>query len=204
VAAIRLIAGLGNPGPQYLHTRHNVGAEFVTALARRFGIDLAENGKFKGLVGRGQVAGHDVRLLVPLTYVNLSGEAVGALAHFYRIEPEAILIAYDEMAFEPGVMRIKSGGGDNGHNGLRSVTAGLGNRRDFQRLRIGVGHPGERNRVVSYLTSVRMPEAERQIMERAYDLPDSVLGHLLGGDLEKAMTDLHSRETPQQQSQEDD
>jgi PTH1 family peptidyl-tRNA hydrolase len=204
VAGIRLIAGLGNPGPQYQHTRHNVGAEFVAALARRYGISLSEETRFKGLTGRGTVAGHDVRLLIPLTYVNLSGEAVGPMARYYRIEPEEVLIAYDEMAFEPGLVRIKAGGGDNGHNGLRSVIAGLGSSRDFRRLRIGVGHPGDRDRVVAYLTSVRMPEAERRILEQVYDLPETVLGHLLGGDLEKAMTDLHSREAPGQEPQGND
>lgn len=192
--AIRLIAGLGNPGPQFRDTRHNVGADFVAALARRYGITLTEDGKFKGLVGRGSVAGHDVRLLVPLTYVNLSGEAVGALARFFKIAPEEILIAYDEMAFDPGVLRLKSGGGDNGHNGIRSVIAGLGNSRGFHRLRIGVGHPGDRDRVTAYLTSVRMPEAERRLMEDAYDIPEPILGHLVSGDLQKAMTALHSRE----------
>lgn len=194
--AIRLIAGLGNPGPQYQHTRHNVGAEFVTALAARYRIALAVDTRFKGLLGRGVVAGHEVRLLVPTTYVNLSGEAVGAVARFYKLAPEEILVAYDEMAFEAGVVRIKSGGGDNGHNGIRSVIAGLGNCRDFRRLRIGVGHPGDRSRVTAYLTSVRMPEPERRLMARVYELPESVLQHLLGGDLEKAMTDLHSRESP--------
>lgn len=194
--AIRLIAGLGNPGPQYQHTRHNVGADFVEAVARRYGIELAEQSRFKGLVGRGSVAGHDVRLLIPLTYVNLSGDAVGALAHFYRIEPAEILVAYDEMAFEPGVLRLKSGGGDNGHNGIRSVIAGLGNSRDFQRLRIGVGHPGDRSRVTAYLTSVRMPEQERNLMEQVYRIPETVLAHLLNGDLQKAMTELHTQDVP--------
>lgn len=196
MAPIRLIAGLGNPGAQYQDTRHNVGADFVVALAERYRIPLAEEAKFKGFLGRGSVAGHDVRLLVPTTYVNLSGDAVGAVARFFKLAPEEILVAYDEMAFEPGVVRIKSGGGDNGHNGIRSVIAGLGNSRDFQRLRIGVGHPGDRSRVTAYLTSVRMPEAERRLMAEVYHLPESVLEQLLGGDLEKAMTDLHSRESP--------
>jgi PTH1 family peptidyl-tRNA hydrolase len=100
------------------------------------------------------------------------------------------------MAFEPGVVRLRSGGGDNGHNGIRSVIAGLGDSRDFHRLRIGVGHPGDRSRVTAYLTSVRMPEAERRIMEDVYDIPESVLAHLLAGELQKAMTALHSREVP--------
>ncbi len=192
--AIRLIAGLGNPGPQYRDTRHNAGAAFVSALAGRFGIALGEDGKFKGMIGRGAVAGHDVRLLLPLTYVNLSGDSVGAVARFFKIAPDEILVAYDEMAFEPGILRLKSGGGDNGHNGIRSVIAGLGNDRSFLRLRIGVGHPGDRSRVTGYLTSVRMPEAERRLMEEAFDVPQSVLEQVLSGDLQKAMTALHSRE----------
>ncbi len=196
MSVIRLIAGLGNPGPQYRHTRHNAGAEFVAAVAERYGVPLTEEARFKGLVGRGLVAGHDVRLLIPLTYVNLSGEAVGAVARFYKLAPDEILVAYDEMAFEPGVLRLKSGGGDNGHNGIRSVIGGLGNQRNFQRLRIGVGHPGDRSRVTAYLTSVRMPEAERRLMQHAFDLPESVLRHLLGGDLQKAMTELHRRDLP--------
>lgn len=197
MAAIRLIAGLGNPGPQYQDTRHNVGAEFVEALAARYGIPLAGEARFKGLVGRGVVAGQDVRLLLPVTYVNLSGDAVGAMARFYRIEPEEILIAYDEMAFDPGLARIKSGGGDNGHNGIRSVIAGLGNRRDFLRLRLGVGHPGDRERVTGYLTSVRMPAPERALMAEVYDLPEPLLEDLLTGNLQKAMTALHSRDLAQ-------
>ena len=192
--AIRLIAGLGNPGPQYQRTRHNVGAELVAALARRYRIAMAEEGKFKGLIGRGLVAGHDVRLLLPLTYMNLSGESVGAVARFFKIEPGEILVAYDEVAFEPGVVRIKSGGGDNGHNGLKSVIAGLGNNRDFVRLRIGVGHPGDKHLVTAYLTSARMPEDERRLIESVYDIPEPVLDHLLGGHLQKAMTALHSIE----------
>ncbi len=192
MTAIRLIAGLGNPGPRYRHTRHNVGAEMVSALAARFGITLAEQSRFKGLLGRGDILGHDVRLIVPLTYMNLSGDAVGAVSRFYRIEPEEMLVAYDEMAFEPGVVRLKTGGGDNGHNGIRSVISSLGNARGFHRLRIGVGHPGDRNQVTAFLTSVRMPEDERALVARGCDLSDSVLRLLLGGDLQKAMTELHT------------
>jgi len=194
VAAIRLIAGLGNPGPQYHQTRHNVGAEFVEILARRFGVSLSNESRFRGLAGRGLIAGHDVRLLVPVTYMNLSGEAVGAMARFFKLEPQEILVAYDEMAFEPGVLRLKAGGGDNGHNGVRSIIASLGNNRDFLRLRIGVGHPGDRSKVTPYLTSVRMPQAERLLMESIFDIPEQVLDHLLGGQLQKAMTELHSRD----------
>jgi len=192
VASIRLIAGLGNPGPRYQNTRHNVGAECVVALAQRFGITLSEDRRFKGLLGRGAMLGHDVRLLLPLTFMNLSGDSVGAVARFFRLEPDEILVAYDEMAFEPGVVRLKSGGGDNGHNGIRSVIAGLGNARNFHRLRIGVGHPGDREAVTPYLTSVRMPEAERALVARACELSDSVLQLLLDGLMQKAMSELHA------------
>lgn len=194
MSAIRLIAGLGNPGPQYQHTRHNAGAEFVATLADRYRIPLSDEPRFKGRLGRGNILGHDVRLLLPSTYMNLSGESVGAVARFYKLAPEEILICYDEVAFEPGVLRLKSGGGDNGHNGIRSVIAGLGNQRGFLRLRIGVGHPGDKSRVTAYLTSVRMPEAERRLLAEAFDIPDAVLAHLLAGDLQKAMTALHSRD----------
>jgi len=192
VTAIRLIVGLGNPGSKYADTRHNVGAAWVAALAERERIELAAEARFKGRVGRGLVAGQDVRLLLPDTYMNLSGESVGPLARFYRIAPPEILVAYDEMAFEPGVVRLREGGGDNGHNGIRSVVAGLGNQRDFVRLRIGVGHPGDPGRVTAYLTSVRMPASERDAIAAATELPDAVLEPLLAGDLQTAMNRLHA------------
>ncbi|MGE0624587.1 MAG: aminoacyl-tRNA hydrolase [Pseudomonadales bacterium] len=190
--AIRLIAGLGNPGPRYADTRHNVGVWFVESLSRRFGIALANESKFKGLAGRGDVLGHDVRLLLPQTFMNLSGESVGALARFYRIEPAEILVAYDEMAFEPGVIRLRTGGGANGHNGILSVIEGLANQAGFHRLRIGVGHPGDKNRVTAYLTSTTTPAAERERIEAALALPDAVLKDLLDGRFQKVMNWLHA------------
>ena len=136
---IRLIVGLGNPGSSYAATRHNVGFRFVEALAGRCGIGLAKSSKFKAVAGRGTVAGVDLRLLLPTTYMNRSGEAVGALARYYRIDAESILVAHDEVAFAPGVLRLKAGGGSNGHRGIESIVDGLGSR-EFLRLRIGVGH----------------------------------------------------------------
>ena len=190
--AIRLIAGLGNPGPRYADTRHNVGVWFVDRLARRFGIPLSHESKFKGDVGRGDVLGHDLRLVLPQTFMNLSGESVGPLAHFFKIAPEEILVAYDEMAFEPGVVRLKSGGGANGHNGIKSVIEGLGNARDFHRLRIGVGHPGDKDRVTPYHTSVTTPADERRLIEDAFELPEAVLKDLLDGNFQKVMNWLHA------------
>lgn len=192
MSALRLIAGLGNPGPRFEGTRHNVGAAFVEALARRYRIPLKEEARFKGLVGRGDVLGRDVRLLVPTTYMNLSGDSVGALATFFKIEPAEILVAYDEVAFEPGIVRLKHDGGDNGHNGIRSVVQGLGNRKGFLRLRIGVGHPGHADLVTPYLTGTRMPAEERDTIARATDLPESILADVLNGELSRAMNALHA------------
>jgi PTH1 family peptidyl-tRNA hydrolase len=192
--AIRLIAGLGNPGSRYADTRHNAGAWFLDGLARRFGVSLAEESRFKGRLGRGSILGRDVRLLQPSTFMNLSGESVGAVAHFYRIAAAEILVAYDEMAFEPGVVRLKSGGGANGHNGVESVIKGLANQREFHRLRIGVGHPGDRDSVTPFLTSVRTPADVRERIEAACDLGDEVLADLLDGELGKAMNRLHAPE----------
>lgn len=192
MSGVRLIAGLGNPGPRYADTRHNVGARLVRSLADRFRIRLVSEGRFKGELGRGDVLGHDVRLLIPDTYMNLSGESVGAVARFYKIESHEILIAYDEMAFDPGVVRLRQGGGANGHNGISSVIEGLGNERDFHRLRIGVGHPGSRDLVTAFLTSIRMPESERALVDAACTLPDALIADLLDGSFAKAMNQLHA------------
>lgn len=190
--AIRLIAGLGNPGPRYARTRHNIGAVWLEALARRFGISLAEDRKSKGAVGRGDMLGRDVRLILPTTYVNLSGDAIGAVAGFYKIAPAEILIAYDEVAFPVGRCRLKDGGGHNGHNGLKSVIAALGNDRSFARLRIGIGHPGNADDMVSYLTRIAMPTAEREVAMQTAWLSDEVLDLVLEGDLQQAMNLFHA------------
>jgi PTH1 family peptidyl-tRNA hydrolase len=187
MSSIRLVVGLGNPGPRYQDTRHNVGAALVARLATRFQIALKAESRFKGDLGRGQIAGVDVRLLNPTTFMNLSGESVGAVARFYQIAPEEILVAYDEMAFEPGVVKLKQGGGANGHNGILSVIASLGNSREFHRLRIGVGHPGDKNRVTAYLTSVRMPAGERTLVEDACEFPESIIEPLFSGQMQRAM-----------------
>lgn len=193
--AIRLIAGLGNPGPRYARTRHNVGADWLERLADRFGVRLAEQRKFKGLIGRGDVLGRDVRLLFPTTFVNLSGEAVGAMAGFYKIAAEEMLIAYDEVAFPVGVSRLKTGGGHNGHNGLKSVIASLANDRGFARLRIGVGHPGDAADMVGYLTGAAMPVADRQAAALSAQLADEVLELVLDGDIDRAMNLFHAPRT---------
>ena len=193
MAGIRLVVGLGNPGPRYALTRHNVGAVWVESLAQRFGFAWREETRFKGRVARGDLFGHDIRFLLPVTFMNLSGESVGPFASFHKIAPAEILVAYDEMAFEPGVVRLKQGGGDNGHNGVRDVIRALGNDASFLRLRIGVGHPGDRDRVTGYLTGARMPADERTRIEAGLAFPDEVLEHLFNGALGKAMNVLHAR-----------
>ena len=155
---IRLIVGLGNPGPEYEHTRHNVGAMFVERAARQFDIGLDLTPKFHGFVGRGDIAGLDVRLLVPTTYMNRSGQALGAVAGFYKIAVEEILVAHDELAVLPGVARVRQGGGDNGHNGLRDIVHCLGNRTEFLRLRLGVG-PDERSQGAPTLLDTHGPRS---------------------------------------------
>ena len=190
--AIRLIAGLGNPGPRYARTRHNVGARWLSALSARFGVPLTEQRRFSGEFGRGDILGHDVRLLLPTTYVNLSGDAVSAVARFYKIRPAEILVAYDEVAFPVGTCRLRTGGGHNGHNGLKSIIASLGNERAFARLRIGVGHPGDAEAMVAYLTGANMPAAERETAQQAASLDDAVLALVLEGELQQAMNLFHA------------
>ena len=192
MAAIRLIAGLGNPGPRYDGTPHNVGADFVSAIAARFRIPLTDEPRFKGRLGRGAILGHDMRLLIPNTFMNLSGESVGAVATFYKFAPAEILVIHDEMAFEPGVLRLKRDGGHNGHNGLRDIITSLGNDAGFVRLRVGVGHPGDKDRVSGYLTGAKMRADDREMVREAMALSDQLVELICAGEIAKAMNLLHT------------
>jgi len=192
---IRLIVGLGNPGDAYRGTRHNAGADFVSALARRHGAALADESKFFGETGRASVAGRDLRLLIPTTWMNRSGKAVAALAGFYKIPVADILIAHDELDIPAGCARFKRGGGHGGHNGLRDIIPALGNDSDFYRLRIGIGHPGSAAAVSGYVLG-RAPAAEAARTEAAIDAALDALPLLLAGDLVKAQTQLHSFTAP--------
>ncbi len=192
MAGVRLIAGLGNPGAGYADTRHNVGVVFVRRVASTLRAGLKPDARFKGEIGVAAAPdGHQVRLLIPTTYVNLSGDAVGAVLRYFKIEPPELLVVHDEMAFAPGVARLKRGGGDNGHNGVKDVIEKLSGDRDFWRLRIGVGHPGDASRVTSYLTRQRPPEGERSEIERAMEDALDVLPEVLSGEWQKAMNRLH-------------
>jgi PTH1 family peptidyl-tRNA hydrolase len=194
-SSIRLIVGLGNPGDAYRGTRHNAGADFVSALARRHGATLAADSKFFGDTARVTVDGHDLRLLVPTTWMNRSGKAVAALATFYKIAPAETLIAHDELDIPAGCARFKRGGGHGGHNGLRDIIPALGNDSDFYRLRIGIGHPGSAAAVSGYVLG-RAPAAEATRTEAAIEAALDALPLLLAGDLVKAQTQLHSFTAP--------
>lgn len=193
VKPLRLIVGLGNPGPQYASTRHNVGAVWVERLASSCAINLKAETRFKGLFGKGTVAGSEVALLLPTTYMNDSGASVASVARFFKIEPPQLLIAHDELAFATGVLRLKFGGGTNGHNGLKDIIPALGSRDDFHRLRIGVDHPGQARRVAAYLTQEKIPAAQQRVLDDAIDLPQAVLQDMVSGEMNKAMNALHAK-----------
>jgi PTH1 family peptidyl-tRNA hydrolase len=192
MTAVKLIVGLGNPGPEYDQTRHNAGALFVERVASAQGVSLSSDRKFFGLTGKFTHQGQDVRLLIPTTYMNRSGQAVAALAGFYRIEPEAILVAHDELDMPPGVAKLKKGGGHGGHNGLRDIIAQLGNQNGFYRLRLGIGHPGHSSQVSGYVLG-RAPQAEREKLDASIDFALGVLPDILAGDWTRAMQQLHSQ-----------
>jgi len=188
---IKLIVGLGNPGTQYEGTRHNAGEDFVRELARQGGVTLRPESKFFGETAELFFGGHKLRLLIPTTFMNRSGKAVAGLANFYKLEPPALLIAHDELDIPPGSARFKFDGGHGGHNGLRDIVPALGNRKDFYRLRIGIGHPGSAKQVSGFVLS-RAPAAERDATGAAIDEALRALPLLLDGDMTKAMTRLHS------------
>jgi PTH1 family peptidyl-tRNA hydrolase len=153
-SALRLIVGLGNPGADYSETRHNAGFWFCERLARELGASFTRESRYHGMVAKCRLAGtdsqRDLWFLMPQTFMNRSGQAVQALAHFYRVEPAEMLVVHDELDIPPGQLRLKFGGGLGGHNGLKDITAHLGTQ-DYWRLRIGIGHPGDRNDVVNYV-----------------------------------------------------
>lgn len=189
--AIRLIVGLGNPGRHYDATRHNVGFWFVDRLAHGAGAPFRAERKFHGDIARVALGGIDCRLLKPTTFMNRSGQAIAALADFYRIDPEAILVVHDELDLAPGVARLKRGGGHGGHNGLRDTVAQL-DTQQFARLRIGIGHPGERSQVTPFVLG--RPDAAQQVaLCAALDESERVVTELLAGDWDRAVRTLHSR-----------
>jgi PTH1 family peptidyl-tRNA hydrolase len=187
---IRLIVGLGNPGPDYVATRHNVGFWFVDDLAAARGGVFRAEGKFHGELCRLTIGDADVRLLKPATYMNRSGQSVAAVSRYFDIRPEAILIAHDELDLPVGKVRLKQGGGHAGHNGLRDTIGVLGSP-DFWRLRIGIDHPGDRGQVVGYVLG-RPTQEDAVSIRDALDQALGVTGDLLTGRYQAAMNRLHS------------
>ncbi|MGG2142074.1 aminoacyl-tRNA hydrolase [Symbiopectobacterium sp. RP] len=191
MSSIKLIVGLANPGAEYAATRHNAGAWYVDQLAEAYRQSLKEEAKFFGYTARLTLAGHDVRLLVPTTFMNLSGKAVAAMATFYRIQPDEILVAHDELDLLPGVAKLKLGGGHGGHNGLKDIMSKLGNTPNFHRLRIGIGHPGDKSKVTGFVLG-NPPASEQMLINGALDEAIRCTEILLKDDMVKAMNRLHA------------
>lgn len=187
----RLIVGLGNPGAEYADTRHNAGFWLCERLARELNVELRREARFHGMAGRSR---EQLWLLEPQTYMNRSGESVGSLARFHRIPPAEILVLHDELDIPPGDLRLKFGGGLGGHNGLKDIAAHLGTQ-DFWRLRIGIGHPGDRNAVVDYV--LKRPRAEeRGLIDAALERALLHWPLVARGDYPAAMQKLNSKGTP--------
>lgn len=189
MSKISLIVGLGNPGAEYAQTRHNAGFWFVEQLADRYSITLKKDPKFHGFSGRGHIEGHDVRLLIPTTFMNRSGQSVVPFSKFYQISPEAILIAHDELDMDPGVIRLKTGGGHGGHNGLRDIVPHIG--ANFHRLRIGIGHPGSKDRVSGHVLG-KAPQSEQTLIDDAIHHALSNTKLLVDGQIAQAMNQINA------------
>jgi len=190
MSEIKLIVGLGNPGREYESTRHNAGFWWVDEFAGKHQMSFKTESKFHGLTTRGVLQGHELYLLKPQTFMNVSGRSVGALVQFYKIEAAQILVVHDELDLPPGSAKLKLGGGHGGHNGLKDIIAHLGTR-DFWRLRIGIGHPGDRAEVANFVLNAPRREEEeliRQAIQRAQD----VAPQIVEGKLEAAMLKLHT------------
>jgi PTH1 family peptidyl-tRNA hydrolase len=191
---IRLLAGLGNPGPEYETTRHNAGFWWIDAAARELGATLQPERAYSGLaarVNRSAAAGGPLWLLEPMTYMNLSGKSVAALARFFKIAPEEILVVHDELDLLPGQVKLKQGGSHAGHNGLKDIVAQMGSA-DFWRLRLGIGHPGVKAEVINYVLKKPSPE-HRQAIEDGIARSLSALDALLAGEMEVAMRSVHTK-----------
>jgi PTH1 family peptidyl-tRNA hydrolase len=187
---LRIIVGLGNPGPEHQVTRHNAGFWFVDLLARRHGAEFRDYRKYSGEAARVNISGQDLVLLKPTTYMNRSGLAVRQLCDFYKVAADEVLVAHDELDLPVGTVRLKNGGGHGGHNGLRDTIAHIG--ETFWRLRLGVGHPGNKTEVIDYVLT-RAPRAEEDLIFDAVNMAADCMPLLIEQGAERAMTKLHSR-----------
>lgn len=190
-AVVALIVGLGNPGSQYEETRHNAGFWFVEQVARQQGEQFRLESKFHAEIAKVVIGAKQVWLLKPNTFMNRSGQSVAALARFYKIPLENVLVAHDELDLDPGTARLKQGGGHGGHNGLRDIVAQMGGK-DFMRLRIGIGHPGNSKQVSNFVLS-RAGATEQRAIDESIDKAVAVLPQIVSGEFQKAMNELHTR-----------
>lgn len=188
---IRLIAGLGNPGPEYDATRHNAGFWFVDAVARELKVSLVPERSYFGLAARATTRHGSVWLLEPMTFMNLSGKSVAALARFFKIAPEEILVVHDELDLMPGQAKMKLGGSHAGHNGLKDIHAQLGTA-DYWRLRLGIGHPGVKAEVVNYVLR-KPPKEQRDAIEQSITQSLQALDLMLAGEMDRAMMKVHAK-----------
>lgn len=188
---LSLIVGIGNPGAKYADTRHNVGVWFIQALAARFGGVFREERKFFGATSSITIGDREVRLLIPATYMNESGKSVGALVNFYRIPHQRLLVAHDELDLATGVIRIKQGGGLAGHNGLRDISRCLAGSQEYNRLRIGVGHPGAKEEVIGHVLS-KASAGDRSTIDSCIDAAVDTVPLMVEGEWQRAMSQLHT------------
>ena len=188
---IRLIVGLGNPGPEYALTRHNAGFWWLDAAAQALGTTLVFDRHYQGMLARVSRPEGPVLLLQPMTFMNLSGKSAGPLAHFFKITPAEMLVVHDELDLQPGQIKLKQGGGAAGHNGLKDLLAHLGGP-DFWRLRIGIGHPGQRDEVANWVLQKPSPE-DRMAIAKNIDDSVAALPMLLDGAMDKAMMKIHTK-----------
>lgn len=191
---IKLFVGLGNPGPDYQDTRHNAGFWWLDALARELKVHLTLDKSYYGLVARTTVQGNTIWLLAPQTFMNLSGKSVGALARFFKIAPDEILVAHDELDVAPGQMKLKFGGSHAGHNGLRDIHAQLGSG-DYWRLRLGIGHPGDKAEVANWVLKKPILD-DRIAIDQCIDRSIKAVPDLIQGAMERATMQVHTHKPP--------
>ena len=187
---IQIIAGLGNPGNEYERTRHNAGFWFIDQLISHYNLTLKSEAKFLGDVAKLNTPSGNVWLLKPTTFMNRSGQSIARLAQFYKIKPEQILVVHDELDLPPGTVKLKQGGGHGGHNGLRDSIAHLG--KNFYRLRLGIGHPGNKEQVVGFVLG-KTPQSEKTLIESSIDKSIDSIELIMQGDMQKAMNQLHAK-----------
>ncbi len=192
MSSVKLVVGLGNPGEQYQQTRHNAGFWFVEEIARQFSVQFRPETKFLGEIARIQSNGLDFWLLKPACFMNRSGQSIQSLANFYKINVEEILVVHDELDLSAGTVKLKKTGGHGGHNGLRDTIAALSSK-DFLRLRLGIGHPGDRNQVIDFV--LKQPsKTDHTLIEDAIYQASKVLPFLINDDIETAMQQLHTKQ----------